>query len=251
MATYDFNISPPWYQTWWFRILLGIIILANVIWITQLYFKRKLIAQQKELEKQLALQSERDRISSDMHDDLGSGLSSIKLISEMLKKKHSDTETKSDLNEIVDHATNLTDTMHEMVWSLNPRNDILSKFIDHIVQYSKIFFDPSEINFKITTNPQSPEITISGFVRRNLFLSIKEIFNNIIKHSTASNVTCEINYQDNKLSIIIQDDGRGIADNYQEGNGLYSIKKRITECKGSIEWANQYPGLTTIIEIHL
>lgn len=248
-ASYNFTISPPWYQTWWFRVLLGVIILANGIWISRLYFRRRLIAQQKELEKQLALQSERDRISSDMHDDLGSGLSSIKLISEMLKKKHSDTETKSDLNEIVDHATSLTDTMREMVWSLNPRNDTLSRFVDHIIQYSKQFFEPSEINFKVLATQEFPEISMNGFVRRNLFLCLKEVFNNIIKHAQANNVLCTISYHEHKLIISIQDDGRGIPESYTQGNGLYSIRKRIADCHGHIEWANQNPGLNTIIEI--
>lgn len=204
---------------------------------------------QKELEKQQALQSERDRISSDMHDDLGSGLSSIKLISEMLKKKHSDVETKQDLNEIVDYATNLTDTMREMVWSLNPRNDTLSKFVDHTIVYAKHFFEPSGINFNIVAAQEFPDITMSGFVRRNLFLCIKEIFNNIIKHAAAKNISFSIKCVENKLNIIILDDGIGLADNHQEGNGLYSIKKRIADCKGRIAWSNQPTGLQTSIEV--
>ncbi len=204
---------------------------------------------QKELEKQQALQSERDRISSDMHDDLGSGLSSIKLISEMLKVKHSDAETKSDLNEIVDYATNLTDTMREMVWSLNPRNDTLPKFVDHTLGYAKHFFEPSGINFKVVSNQEFHDITMSGFIRRNLFLCLKEIFNNIIKHAAAKNVSFSIKCVENKLTIIIQDDGIGIADNHREGNGLYSIKKRIADCKGIIAWSNQPMGLQTSIEV--
>jgi two-component system sensor histidine kinase DesK len=206
---------------------------------------------QKELEKQLALQSERDRISNDMHDDLGSGLSSIKLISEMLKIKHSDLETKNDLNEIVDYATDLTDTMREMVWSLNPRNDSLSKFVDHSIAYAKHFFEPSDIKFEVTTSPEFPEITMSGFVRRNLFLSLKEIFNNIIKHSGARKVSFSIKYVDNKLFIIIQDDGKGIADNSMKGNGLYSLKKRIADCEGVIVWKNMDFGLSTSITVSL
>ncbi|MCC7029928.1 MAG: hypothetical protein IT257_06450 [Chitinophagaceae bacterium] len=248
---YEFSIAPPWYHTWWFRTLLGITILANGIWISRLYFKRKLIAQQKELEKQQALQSERDRISTDMHDDLGSGLSSIKLISEMLKKKHSDEETKSELNEIVDHATELTTTMREMVWSLNPRNDVLARFIDHTVHYARQFFEPSEVNFKVHASQQFPEQTMNSFVRRNLFLCLKEIFNNIIKHAEAKNASLSISYEANKLKIIILDDGKGIAENHREGNGLYSIQKRIRQCGGTIQWVNQYPGLNTEIEIML
>ncbi len=249
VCQYSFTIAPPWYQTWWFRTLMGVLILANGIWISRLYFKRKLIAQQKEIEKQMALQSERDRISSDMHDDLGSGLSSIKLISEMLKKKHSDKETKEDLNEIVDHATELTATMRELVWSLNPRNDDLARFVDHTVQYARQFFEPSDIVFNIQTAESFPERPMNGFLRRNLFLALKEIFNNIIKHAGATRVDCTIRFHEQKLWLQIQDNGIGIAENFREGNGLISIQNRIHACKGIIHWQNTSPGLLTQISV--
>lgn len=251
VAYYHFKILPPWYQTWWFRILLGVIVLANGIWITQLYYKRKLIAQQKELEKQQALQSERDRISNDMHDDLGSGLSSIKLISEMLKRKHDDVETKNDLNEIVENATNLTDTMREMVWSLNPRNDDLERFVDHLEEYSKRFFNPSLLQFRFEkTNIYSNQI-MNGFVRRNLFLCLKEILNNIIKHANAKHVEMNISFVNNTLLILIYEDGIGIGDKSINGNGFYTMQKRIKSCNGTIDIISSNPGLKIDIRIPL
>ena len=132
-------------------IALLLLVVANAIWITRLYFKRRLMAQQKEIEKQQALQSQRDRISIDMHDDLGSGLSSIKMISEMLKRKHQDEETKTDLNQIVDEASELTATMRDLVWSLNPRNDTILGFADHARRFVKQYFERAgiEVHFQI------------------------------------------------------------------------------------------------------
>jgi signal transduction histidine kinase len=249
VAYYNFKILPPWYQTWWFRILLGIIVLANGIWITQLYYKRKLIAQQKELEKQQALQSERDRISNDMHDDLGSGLSSIKLISEMLKRKHDDVETKNDLNEIVENATNLTDTMRELVWSLNPRNDDLERFVDHLEEYAKRFFEPSQIKFVFHKQSEISNESMNGFIRRNLFLCLKEVFNNCIKHSQASQVALNISYVNSKLTIQIQDNGIGLAQQNSHGSGFYTMQKRIQNCNGILEFNSTQEGLSTLVII--
>lgn len=250
-ASYNFTISPPWYQTGWFRILLALTIIANIIWITRLYFKRRLIAQQKEIEKQLALQSERDRISIDMHDDLGSGLSSIKLISEMLKRKHSDEDTKQDLNEIVNHAAELTSTMREMVWSLNPRQDQLDKFIHHIAAYSKQFFEPSSIQCQINLPPYIEPTPLNGFLRRNIFLVLKEIQHNIIKHSQANQVHIDIQLEPHKLLIQITDNGKGLETDTIFNNGFYSMQKRIQDCKGTIEWKNRQPGLQFNLSIPL
>lgn len=242
-AQYTFTITPPWYQTWWFRTLLALAIAGNIVWITRLYFKRRLIAQQKELEKQAALQAERDRISNDMHDDLGSGLSSIKLISEMLKRKHQDDDTQNDLNDIVENATELTATMREMVWSLNPRNDSLDQFLHHIQQYSKHFFAPSGIQCNIHLPKVADNIAMNGFVRRNLFLTFKEIQNNIIKHAKATVVNIDIRFDAPKLTCSIQDNGKGLSNDTQFNNGFYTMQKRIQECGGEFTWANMSPGL--------
>jgi len=251
VATWNFSILPPWYQSWWFRILLSILIIANVIWITRLYFKRRIIAQQKEIEKQIALQSERDRISIDMHDDLGSGLSSIKLISEMLKKKHKDNETQNDLNQIVENAKELTSTMRDMVWSLNPRNDTLERFIDHVRNHTYSFFERSDIQCKMNMPSSVPNIILSGFVRRNLFLCVKETLNNIVKHSNATSVELSIENKDPKLHIIISDNGIGLPIELKENNGFYNMRKRVKDCNGEIKWASRNPGLVTTIEMDL
>ena len=242
-AKYEFTITPPWYQTWWFRTLLALGLAGNIIWITRLYFKRRLVAQQKELEKQAALQAERDRISNDMHDDLGSGLSSIKLISEMLKRKHKDEETQQDLNDIVDNATELTATMREMVWSLNPRNDSLQQFLYHIQQYSKQFFEPSEIICVIEMPSVASDISMNGFLRRNVLLTIKEIQNNIIKHAHATEVNIKATYRDGNLYFCIADNGKGLPEHPSFNNGFYTMQKRIRECGGEFVWRNITPGL--------
>ncbi len=205
----------------------------------------------KELEKQVALNEERHRISADMHDDLGSGLSSIKLISEMLKQKHNDSDTQNDLNEIVLETTELTNTIREMVWCLNPKNDTLDSFIDYLDIYTKHFFMPSGIALTYQTSDTIPHIELSGYIRRNLLLTLKEIYNNIIKHSRATKVTVDVKNDITSLHISVADNGIGINEQTKSNNGLDSIKKRIQNCNGTTLFETKTPGLQINIQIPL
>jgi two-component system sensor histidine kinase DesK len=208
--------------------------------------KDSLLKQQKleaELQQIHALQTERDRISIDMHDDLGSGLSSIKLISEMLKKKHQDIDTQNDLNDIVERAKELTSTMRDMVWSLNPRNDNLLSLSAHLIKYANYFFEHSTIQLKTTNGITQENILVNSHVRRNILLCVKEILNNIVKHARATSVTFNLKYEYSQFQVLISDDGQGLPENIIENNGFYSMRKRIQDCSGSIEWNNLEKGL--------
>lgn len=230
-----FVVHPPWYQSWWFRILVSLLILANAIWITRLYFNRRLMLQQKEIEKEYELKKERERISMDLHDDLGSGLSSIRLISEMLKNRHKDENTKSDLNEIVLQATTITSSMRELVWSLNSRNDSYVSFVDYAIQYGKQFFEPSQIKFDYTSNLVHKTGEMSAFKRRNLFLIYKELLNNIVKHSQAKKVHVFFKLNARMFELLILEDGIAFDSNNSKGNGLYTIQKRVDSINASYE----------------
>lgn len=243
----QFNILPPWYQSTWFRLLLILLAAANAMWITRLYFKRQLIAKQKELEKQQALQTQRDRISMDMHDDLGSGLSSIKMISEMLKRKHADTSTREELDQIVQESTELTATMRDLVWSLNPRNDTLGGFIDHSRRFVKQYFEKAEIEVNLLVSCEEQHTAMNGLARRNLLLVLKETCTNIYKHAQTKKVDIEIGCTASELYLLMTDHGRGLPQPHRENNGFYSMRKRMQEIGGSIEWHSDAGGVHTEI----
>jgi signal transduction histidine kinase len=241
-------IEPKWYESTWFRLSLALLIAANAIWITRLYFRRQLLAKQKELEKQQALQSQRDRISIDMHDDLGSGLSSIKMISEMLKRKHQDEETKTDLNQIVDEASELTATMRDLVWSLNPRNDTILGFADHARRFVKQYFERADIEVHFQLNIEENDLAMHGLARRNLLMILKETCTNIYKYAHTRKVDFCLMFQGTKLIIQIQDHGTGLPENASENNGFYSMRKRVQEIGGTIHWYSDINGLNTVVE---
>ncbi|QLH46042.1 MAG: hypothetical protein HWD58_10670 [Bacteroidota bacterium] len=206
------------------------------------------MTKQKELEKQQALQSQRDRISMDMHDDMGSGLSSIKMISELLKRKHSDAQTRDELNQIVVEATDLTATMRDLVWSLNPRNDTIQGFIDHCRRFVKQYFEQAQIPLDFQADCNQPSREMHGLARRNLLMILKETCTNIYKYAKSKGVDIQIQCSDTTLNISICDRGIGLPENVRENNGFYTMRKRMQEIGGQIQWHSDKQGLHTNIE---
>lgn len=251
VASRTFTINPPWYQTWWFRILLLAAILINVFYMTRLYYRRRIIAQQKEIEKQKSIRRERERISRDLHDDIGSGLSAVKLQAEYLESLPKDEWTKENLHNIVDESEELTTSMREIVWSLNTQYDNLKDFVQYTRRYAVQYFDKSKIKLNIEAPMDVQDIELNGLVRRNVFLVYKEALHNIIKHSQASEVNVQIEVSDAQLMISIQDNGSGFNAEGKSGNGLQSMQYRMNAVSGKYDLKSSTDGTTITFSIHL
>jgi two-component system, NarL family, sensor histidine kinase DesK len=212
----------------------------------------KLQILQSKIDQQQALDEERKRISYDMHDDLGSGLSSIKLISNALKKKQSEISSIDELIEIENQATKLTTSMRELVWALNPSNDTLQQFILYITQYATIYFDklPLQLNIYRSDLP-TEDVFVNGVVRKNLLLIIKEVFNNIVKHSHATKVDFTYVLKEHQLLITIKDNGIGLPVNNNLNTGITSITNRAALCNGQVQFNNLAKGLEVVIAINV
>lgn len=225
---------------------------------TELFIKQKLsevenknIILEKDLERIKAVQTERLRISMDMHDEMGSSLSNINMLISMFQKKNKHVNS-SDLEEISEIAHELSNSMKEMVWSLNPEQDCLEHFLTRLKQWHYSFFEKSTIETVFTLMNEQPASVMSGHIRHNLFLALKEIYNNAYKYSQASLITTNISLVMNKLQISISDNGIGIdSSKLKQGNGLKNIRKRIEFMKGTCEIFMQSPGVMYNIEIPL
>ncbi|HEX5155422.1 MAG TPA: two-component regulator propeller domain-containing protein [Parafilimonas sp.] len=250
-AEYNFTITPAWYQTWWFQAGILIITITGIYFFIRYYIKTKLQQQKMLLEKQQAIQSERLRISSELHDDLGSGLSTIRLISEMMKDASGDNTISSQLHKISDSSKELVQKMNEIVWALNINNDNLQSLLAYIRQYAVKTLDDMGISCNVAISESVPVLTIAGIERRMIFLMVKECIHNIIKHSKATQVMIEITLQEN-ISIKIADDGIGFApgENGVHHFGIINLKQRAKQLNGSIEWL-QNNGTTVYIQIPL
>lgn len=237
----SFIISPPWWQTWWFRIALVIAFIVILFSIIRSYFLRKLMQQRSILEKQQAIEKERTRIATDMHDDLGAGLSRIKFLSETIGlKKQQEQPIDEDINKIREYSHEMIDKMGEIVWALNEKNDSLSDLIAYTRSYAVEYLSQNGIKYNIETPQQMPVNFVSGEFRRNIYLTVKEALHNIIKHARASKVVIKIE-ANKQLHIMIADDGIGFDKNHTRpfANGLLNMKKRIQEIDGEIDFKNE------------
>jgi signal transduction histidine kinase len=211
--------------------------------------KLKLETERKEMEKQVAVlaakQDERNRISVDMHDELGSGVTAIRLMSEIVKSKMKN-DTLPEIEKISNSANELLNKMNTIIWTMTSSNDTLENMVAYIRSYAVEYFESTAIDCVFSMPASIPSREISGEKRRNIFLSVKEALNNVVKHSQSSVVRINVTIQD-RLIIEIQDDGVGI--NMEKlrkfGNGLNNMKKRMASINGDFNIENHQGTRTT------
>jgi len=201
---------------------------------------------QKELEKQKLLEQERERISHDMHDDLGAGISALKLQAEFLKQKSDDDDLQNDIDELLKTSEEMNLSMREMLWSLNSGNDTLGSFIDYAIQYTGSFLKKTKIKLWLESEDIISETPISTELRRNMFLCLKEAVNNAYKHSQANKLKLSFLQGKNTFTMKISDDGVGIPEKHSEGNGLRNMKRRMQEQNGVCHISSIDPGTEII-----
>ncbi|HVU58452.1 MAG TPA: two-component regulator propeller domain-containing protein [Puia sp.] len=235
-ASYTFFIHPPWWQTWWFRAALAFVLTAIIALAVRSYIRRRLEIQRIALEKKQAIEKERTRIATDMHDDLGAGLSRIKFLSETIGiKKQQQLPIEEEITSIREYSHEMIDKMGEIVWALNEKNDSLSDLLSYTRSYAVEYLLQAGIRCTVETPDNFPALFVSGEFRRNIFLTIKETLHNIVKHSQAGCVRFSMD-TDRELIIIIQDDGIGFDRGQIRpfSNGLANMQRRIRDIGGRL-----------------
>lgn len=203
-----------------------------------------------EYEREIAVykgqQEERERISADMHDELGSGMTAIRLMSEIARNKMKEN-TPIEIEKISRSADEVLNKMNAIIWSMNSGNDSVDNLVSYIRSYALEYFENTPIACRIYTPETISERELSGDKRRNLFLCVKETLNNALKHSKASEIRIYF-MTDEILTIKIVDNGVGI--DLQKirkfGNGLKNIAKRMESIGGSYQIENNNGTVTTL-----
>ncbi len=204
----------------------------------------------KEYEKELAVlkaqKDERERISADMHDELGSGMTAIRLLSEIARNKMKEN-TPVELEKISQSANEVLNKMNAIIWSMDSGNDSLGNLVSYIRVYALEYFENTSIICSINMPDEIPTIELSGDKRRNVFLSTKETLTNALKHSKATEVVIDID-TNHALVISITDNGIGIDKEHirRFGNGLKNIAKRMESIGGTFEIENDGGTITKL-----
>jgi len=226
---------PKWYQTWWFKLLV-LLTVAGVIYA----FYRYRIAQ---IKKQHEI---RKNIATDLHDDLGSTLNSVKVFTNLAI---SGVKQEESLQQIKDNLNEATLGLRDMIWVLDDSLDTVDELVTRLKQYALPVASASNIQAEIKAGSEVNSRQLSKEEKRNLFLVCKEAINNSIKYSGATQINVDIKPSGKKIQITVSDNGKGFnADEVKKGYGLKNMQYRAGQVKYKVALISS-PGNGTQVEI--
>lgn len=279
LAVVTFRIRPPFWLRWWFLALCAAAVIATI-----LIFYRYRMARLREVnsalqaanraseglrrvkEERLAeLELVRSRIATDLHDDIGSSLTQIAILSEVAQRR-SGTGSEGDAQswqQISQTSNDLVGKMGDIVWAINPHKDHLSDLTQRMRRFASDVLSAKGIDLEFAAPPFGDDLALGANVRREVFLIFKESINNIVKHAKAASVVVHFTVMGPKLQLTIADDGCGfvgppagteVQANLDSGNpggtGLHSIQRRAKELGGELDIASQ-PGHGTTLTLNV
>ena len=184
----------------------------------------------------LAVERIRTRIATDLHDDIGSSLSQIAILSEVARRsiENSEASASGPLSDITAVSGELVDSMSDIVWTINPKHDNLSNLEHRMRRFATDVLTARNIDLDFRTMGTQPDLRIGAELRRQVFLISKEAVNNIVRHSGASLTVMEFGVAEEHLVLRVTDDGIGFDPSVcVEGNGLVNIRKRALDLGGT------------------
>jgi ligand-binding sensor domain-containing protein/signal transduction histidine kinase len=238
-ATIAFVILRPIWQRWWFLSLSGIVV-ALIAY--ELYRYR--------LARLLELERIRTRIATDLHDDIGSSLSQIAILSEVVRQKVGDNQAAvaEPLSQITTSSSELMDTMSDIVWAIDPHKDQLADLIQRMRRFASDVLTARNIDFEFNAPDAQRKLNLSADVRRQAFLVFKETLNNAVRHSACSRVVIDFRVNRHSCKLSIRDDGRGFdPDRESDGHGLVNMRQRARQLGGSLTVISQPNEGTSVV----
>ncbi len=239
-VTLSLQITPPWWQTRWFRVLYGTLVIIGFIAGIRYIAQRRLRKQLHKMEIENRLKSERERISRDLHDHVGAQLANIISGLSLIEKysmKNMQERAAELMNSLRGDAHVTITQLRETIWALNQNSLSIEGFIDHLKDY---FNAQSALNKQLDVryiNNINEEVILSSVQALNLFRIIQEAAQNTLKYAEASTFTLTFTLKDNLMQVYIKDDGNFKAENsnYNGGHGLGNMRKRALEIGGVLE----------------
>ena len=255
-ATLAFQLRPYWWQRGLYQGLgtaLAALSLATLVWTTA---RRRNAARLERLERVHALERERARIARDIHDDLGSGLTRIMLLSESARSELPPASAASvDVESIRRAADDLTRAMDEIVWAVDPRHDSLDSLVGYIGSTAQEFLKTANLRFRLEAPGQLPAWPLTAECRHSLFLAFREALHNVIRHAQAQTVRVVFAVEENAFTLTIEDDGRGFdptttVSRPGGGRGLHHMQDRLAELGGTCHLTS-FPGQGTRVTFRI
>ncbi len=177
----------------------------------------------------------RSKVARDLHDDMGSTLSSIKIMSNIALEKNDLSTTQTYLKTIQQNANSMQESMSDMVWAINPENDTLEQVIVRMKEFAAEILEPLDIQYEFLEEDDFSRTKMDLNTRKDFFLIFKEAVNNAAKYSQCKNFTVELKRDAQGILLLARDDGKGFDPTLPNGgNGLKNIKHRANNIKATI-----------------
>ncbi|HEY0555510.1 MAG TPA: two-component regulator propeller domain-containing protein, partial [Thermoanaerobaculia bacterium] len=239
-ASLAFTLLPPYWQRWWF-VLLVAVAAAAVGWALH----------RAQVSRLLELERVRTRIAADLHDDLSSSLARISILSELGRRQMSGPKEAAGtiLDQIGETARELIEATGDIVWAIDTRRGDLESLLARIRRFAGDLLEARGIGVLFAGPPRAAEIVLRPEMKRDLYLVLKEALHNACKHAQARTVWIEVAATGRELVAEVRDDGVGFAENNgHSGNGLRNLRERAARLGGTLA-VDSVPGQGTRVRL--
>jgi signal transduction histidine kinase/ligand-binding sensor domain-containing protein len=238
MTALNIYIRPPFWRTWWFAscLLFGISILIYTV-------------HSLRLNRLLAVEQLRHRVARDLHDDMGSTLSTINILSSMAKAKMNTdvVRTSEYLSKISDNSQRMMEAMDDIIWSIKPSNDSMQRIAARMREFATSVLEAKDMDLEFNMKEDVYDIKLNMEARRDFFLVFKEAINNAAKYSCADKVYVNVTMENRKLTLVVKDNGKGFnLKEESDGNGLGNMGKRTDHMNGKLSIQSREGSGTTV-----
>ena len=240
-ATLALTLLPEFWQTWWFHTVAGLTAAGLVAGMVLLITRRRMQLKLERIERQQTLERERTRIAKDIHDHLGANLTRISLLSQAAHGElQNPAQAAAQLDRIYDTSRELTRSMDEIVWAVNPQHDTLDSLASYLGNFAQEYLVSLRIRCRLEVPLHLPHWPITAEMRHNVFLAFKEALHNVVKHAGAAEVVVLLETTADGFALIVRDDGRGFDPAAPparpgRGNGLRNMRQRLEKIGGRCE----------------
>jgi signal transduction histidine kinase len=229
------HIDTVYFKTIWFRTLMAVVALT-IIYAIYMFRQRQ----------KRAIEMLRQKIAADLHDDIGSTLSSIRLYSDVAVKSPGDSGAL--LEKISRNSSSMIDRMSDIVWAIKPGYDDLQTLAGRLRDFAVELCGPAEIEFEFHFDENLIRLRPGMELKKELYLTMKEAISNAVKHSGCKKLTLSFNEQKPNMVITVQDDGKGFSPDYPvQGNGLRNMKMRAERMRGKFSIENRDGSGTRVV----
>ncbi|MER3525089.1 MAG: hypothetical protein C4326_13835, partial [Ignavibacteria bacterium] len=254
-ATVSFTIHPPFWQRWWFIALVFVAATSLVWWMMH-----------TRLQRYREIARIRARISQDMHDEVGSGLTRSTILSDVAlqqalakppRRKQPVPDARGalsipeSLERVGSTARELHDIISDVVWSLDPKHDSMQSLIHRLRSFATELCDAKEISLSFHLDEKLSDVHLNPEMLRALLLITKEAITNMLRHAQCRTVSVHATLRGNLLSVAVHDDGRGMElEAITWGNGLTNMRKRAASVGGTLH-VTSHPGQGTTVSCEM